>query len=83
MLKQGQYAPMDVEDQVLILYTLTRGFLDDIEINKLKRFEKEYLEFIHSTGTDILEELKKTKDISKELEEKIVSITERFKKSFN
>ena len=83
VLKQGQYAPMDVEDQVLILYTLTRGFLDDIEINKLKRFEKEYLEFIHSTGTDILEELKKTKDISKELEKKIVSITERFKKSFN
>jgi F-type H+/Na+-transporting ATPase subunit alpha len=83
ILKQGQYAPMDVEDQVLILFALTRGYLDDQEINKLQRFEKEYLEFIHSTGTGILEELKKTKDISKELEEKIISITERFKKSFN
>jgi F-type H+-transporting ATPase subunit alpha len=83
VLKQGQYAPMDVEDQVLILYALTRGYLDDIELNKLQRFEKEYLEFIHSTGTDILEELKKTKDISKELEAKIISITERFKNSFS
>ncbi len=83
VLKQGQYAPMDVEDQVLILFALTRGYLDDIEIKKLQRFEKEYLEFIHSTGTDILEDLKKTKDISKELEEKIISITERFKKSFS
>jgi F-type H+/Na+-transporting ATPase subunit alpha len=83
ILKQGQYRPMDVEDQIFILYALTRGYLDDIEINKLQRFEKEYLEFIHSTGTDMLEELKKTKDISKELEEKIISITERFKKSFS
>ena len=83
ILKQGQYRPMDVEDQIFILYALTRGYLDDIEINKLQRFEKEYLEFIHSTGTDMLEELKKTKDISKELEERIISITERFKKSFS
>jgi F-type H+-transporting ATPase subunit alpha len=83
ILKQGQYAPMDVEDQVLILFALTRGYLDDIEIKKLQRFEKEYLEFIHSTGAGIPEELKKTKDISKELEEKIISITERFKKSFS
>jgi F-type H+-transporting ATPase subunit alpha len=83
ILKQGQYAPMDVEDQVLILYALTRGHLDDIQLNKLQRFEKEYHEFVHSTGTDILEELKKTKDISKELEEKIISIIERFKKSFS
>ena len=74
---------MDVEDQVLILYALTRGHLDDVEMNKLRRFEKEYLEFIHSTGTDILEELKKTKDIGKDLEVKIIAITERFKKSFS
>ncbi len=83
VLKQGQYRPMDIEDQIFILYALTRGHLDDIEIKKLQRFEKEYLEFIHSTGTDIIEELKKTKDISKELEEKLISITERFKKSFS
>jgi len=83
ILKQGQYAPMDVEDQVLILFALTRGYLDDLELNKLQRFEKEYLEFIHSASADIIEELRKTKDISKELEEKIISITERFKKSFS
>ncbi len=83
VLKQGQYAPMDVEDQVLILFALTNGYLDDIEVKKLQRFEKEYLEFIHSTGADIMEDLKKTKDIDEKLEQKIKNALERFKKSFN
>ena len=54
---------MDVEDQVLILFALTNGYLDDIEVKKLQRFEKEYLEFIHSNCADIMADLKKTKDI--------------------
>ncbi|MBE3086172.1 MAG: F0F1 ATP synthase subunit alpha [Bacteroidetes bacterium] len=83
VLKQGQYCPMDVEDQVLILFALTNGYLDDIEVKKLQRFEKEYLEFIHSNCADIMEDLKKTKDIDEKLEQKIKNALERFKKSFN
>jgi F-type H+-transporting ATPase subunit alpha len=83
VLKQGQYAPMDVEDQVLILYALTNGHLDDREIAKLARFEKEYLEFVHNTAPGIIDELKKTKDISRELEQKIIEVIEKFKKSFS
>jgi F-type H+/Na+-transporting ATPase subunit alpha len=83
ILKQGQYAPMDVEDQVLILFALTNGYLDDIEVKSLQRFEKEYLEFIHSNCADIVEELKKTKDIDEKSEQKIKNALERFKKSFN
>jgi F-type H+-transporting ATPase subunit alpha len=83
VLKQGQYAPMDVEDQVLILFALTNGYLDDIEVKKLQRFEKEYLEFIHGNCADIMADLKKTKDIDEKLEQKIKNALERFKKSFN
>lgn len=83
VLKQGQYVPMDVEDQVLILFALTNGYLDDIEVKKLQRFEKEYLEFIHSSFADIMANLKKTKDIDEKLEQKIKDALERFKKSFN
>lgn len=83
VLKQGQYCPMDVEDQVLILFALTNGYLDDIEVKKLQRFEKEYLEFIHSNCADIMADLKKTKDIDEKLEQKIKNALERFKKSFN
>lgn len=83
ILKQGQYAPMDVEDQVLILFALTNGYLDDIEVKDLQRFEKDYLEFIHSNCADIIEDLKKTKDIDEKSEQKIKNALERFKKSFN
>ena len=83
VLKQGQYAPMDVEDQVLILFALTNGYLDDIEVKKVQRFEKEYLEFIHSNCADTVADLKKTKDIDEKLDQKIKSALERFKKSFN
>ena len=83
VLKQGQYIPMDVEDEILILFALTKGYLDDIEVNKLQRFEVEYLEYIRSAAPAIVEELKKTKDISTELEGKIMSEIEKFKKSFS
>lgn len=83
VLKQGQYCPMDVEDQVLILFALTNGYLDDIEVKKLQRFEKEYLEFIHSNCADIMADLKKTKDIDEKLDQEIKNALERFKKSFN
>ena len=83
VLKQGQYCPMDVEDQVLILFALTNGYLDDIEVKKLQRFEKEYLEFIHSNCADIMAGLKKTKDIDEKLDQEIKNALERFKKSFN
>jgi F-type H+-transporting ATPase subunit alpha len=83
VLKQGQYCPMDVEDQVLILFALTNGYLDDIEVKKLQRFEKEYLEFIHSNCADIMTDLKKTKDIDEKLDQEIKNALERFKKSFN
>ncbi len=83
VLKQKQYTPMDVEDQVLILFALTRGYLDEIGINKLHSFEQQYLEFIHSSKRDIIEELKKTKDISDELEKKIIAAVESFSASFS
>ncbi len=83
VLKQGQYKPMDVEDQVLILFALTKGFLDDLEVNKISKFEKEFLEFIHVSQTSIVDELRKTKDISLELEEKISNAILKFKSTFN
>lgn len=82
VLKQGLYSPMDMENQVLILYALTKGHLDDIEIKNLSKFENEYLEFIHSSENTIAEEIKKTRDINEDLEEKIVNAINKFKEIF-
>jgi F-type H+-transporting ATPase subunit alpha len=74
---------MDVEDQVLIIYALTKGFLDDIEVKKLQRFESEYLEFVRSSHSDIIAELASSKDIDEKLEQKIKNALASFKKSFD
>ncbi|OQA23066.1 MAG: ATP synthase subunit alpha [Actinobacteria bacterium ADurb.Bin346] len=81
VLKQGQYAPMDVEDQVVILYALTNGFLDDVEINNIARFEKKYIEFLHNDYPEIISEIRNTKDIGSTLEEKMMKATIQFKKT--
>ena len=82
VLKQGQYAPMDVEEQVLILYALTNGFLDDVEINNIAMFEKKYIEFLHNDYPEIISEIRNTKDIGSSLEEKMMKATMQFKKTF-
>lgn len=82
ILKQDQYQPMAVEDQVLIIYALTRGYLDNIEVRDLQRFEKGYLSFIHNVHPDIIERLSKTKDIDSDLEEEIKKAIEEFKRTF-
>ena len=82
VLKQGQYAPMDVEEQVLILYALTNGFLDDVEINNIAMFEKKYIEFLHNDYPEIISEIRTTKDIGSSLEEKMMKATMQFKKTF-
>ncbi len=83
ILKQSQYKPMDVEDQVLIIYALTKGFLDDIEVKKLKSFEKEYLEYMHSSHLEMINEIRNKKDIDSKLEQNINKAITSFKQTFN
>ena len=71
LLKQGQYQPVPVEKQVISLYLGTNGYLDDIAIYDVKRFEKEALEFFEVKYNDIFETIKKEKDLSPETVEKI------------
>jgi F-type H+-transporting ATPase subunit alpha len=82
ILKQDQYVPMAVEKQVLIIFAATRGYLDDVPVADLKRFEKEFHEFMESEHPDIVHELANEKKISDEMEKKIISAVERFKAQF-
>ncbi len=81
ILKQAQYSPYKVEEQVLIFFIATHGYLNDIDIEDIKSFEKEILEFARNTS-NILEEIKNKKEISKELEEEIEEFIINFKKDF-
>jgi F-type H+-transporting ATPase subunit alpha len=81
VLKQDLYQPMPVEDQVLVIFVLTRGYLDDIEIKDVKNFEKEFISYMKGTRTDLVSILSDTKDISEELEKQLSAAIETFKNS--
>jgi F-type H+-transporting ATPase subunit alpha len=60
LLKQAQFAPMPMEEQVVVIYAGTNGFVDDYPVSVLHRYEKELLSFLKSRKSDILTELKST-----------------------
>ena len=62
ILKQGQYQPMNVIDQVLVIYAGTRGHLDKIPANEVQTWEKQFLTFIHNQKPEIWDELNAKKD---------------------
>jgi len=82
ILKQGQYQPVPVEKQVVIIFAGINGMLDDIPVEECQRFEKEFLQYIESNHQDILAEIKTKKEISNELDEKLKNIIKEFKQSF-
>ncbi len=83
LLKQGQYVPMDVEDQVMSLYTASKGFLDDLPVEKVLPFEKDFLQYMKANHPDVGQAIVASGTISKETDEKLVSAIQEFKKMFN
>lgn len=82
LLKQPQYQPMPVEEQVISLYAGTRGYMDDLPVEAVRKFEDELLEFMRNQKSDILNEIKETGDLSAELDKKIAAAIDEFKKTF-
>ncbi len=81
VLKQPQNRPYPVERQVISFYAVTNGYLDDIPVNSVSRFETELLKELENTTT-ILAEIKEKKALDKELEAKIAEAIKSFKKNF-
>ncbi|MGL5950057.1 MAG: F0F1 ATP synthase subunit alpha, partial [Cetobacterium sp.] len=82
VLKQPQYSPYPVEEQVVSFYTVINGFLDEVAIADVRRFERELITEIRNTTT-ILDEILEKKSLTKELETKIADAVVAFKKNFN
>ncbi len=81
VLKQGQYVPMPVEEQVMAIFAVTRGYLDDIDVADIKQWERDFLEFMRSRPA-IAERLREEKALSDELESQLVDVIAEFKKIF-
>jgi F-type H+/Na+-transporting ATPase subunit alpha len=82
LLKQDQYTPMQVQEQVASIFAGISGFLDDVPLAEVARFEKEYLEHLQTRHPDIIPEIADQKKLSDELQEKMKSILRDFSQSF-
>ncbi len=82
LLKQGQYSPSPVEKQVVSIYAAANGYLDDIEVKDIKRFEKEFLEYIDVNDKSIFDDIRISKILNDDTVEKINKIVNEFHSKF-
>jgi F-type H+-transporting ATPase subunit alpha len=83
LLKQDQYVPMLVEQQILVIFAGTNGYVDDVPVNAVKRFESEMLKFAASKHADLLKDIAVKKQIDDTLKSRVKALIEEFKKSFS
>jgi F-type H+-transporting ATPase subunit alpha len=82
ILKQGQYDPIPVGHQILVIYAGVHGFLDDYSVNVLQRYERELYKFVEDKHPEVLTEIDKKKELDEALDEKIQTILGKFKEVF-
>ena len=82
-LKQPQYTPLAVEDQVLVLFTAVRGFLADIPVEKVVKFQEDFIKFMHASHADIGKKIAEQKKLDDALEAEIKKCIEEFKETIS
>jgi F-type H+-transporting ATPase subunit alpha len=82
LLKQSQYQPMDVAEQIVSLYAGTRGYLDDIPVAKVREFENGLLTFLRDRKPEVSQKIRDVADLTTEVEEMIKSTITAFKATF-
>jgi len=82
ILKQPQYQPMALEDQVMVIFAGTNGYADHVPVEKMRRWEKDLLEFLHTSYPEIGKEIAEKKVISDDLRQRLIQALELFKKTW-
>ena len=82
LLKQPQYSPLAVEEQVVAIFAGVRGYLDSIEVRDIGRFEQGLLEEFHNNHSDILTSIRTEGELSDETDKKIAEIMDQYAKTF-
>jgi len=82
LLKQGQYEPLSVERQILIIYAGTNGFVDELPVTALKKYEQELYSFVESKHPEIFADILKKRELDNDLRAKMNKALEEFKGTF-
>ena len=78
LLKQGQYSPMDVTEQIIGIYAGTKGYFDSVPVNKIRNAEKDLAEYINSKHSDLKERLVKEKALKPDIEKDLKEVIAKF-----
>src|ERR1700704_5686411 len=82
LLKQPQFSPLKVEEQVVVIFAGTRGYLDPIGVADVSKFEQQLLRLLREEHADLLGDVATRKEITADTEKKLVGVMDRFAKSF-
>jgi F-type H+-transporting ATPase subunit alpha len=82
LLKQSQFSPLKMEEQVVVIYAGVNGYLDPIPVNRVRAFEDGLLSLVRAKNTDILEDVRKTNDLSADTEKKLKGVVDGYAKTF-
>ncbi len=83
ILKQPQFQPMDVEKQVLAIWAATNGYVDDVAVEDVRKFESELLKFVENSSPGLLATMKEKKSITDEIKAQLKQVVEDFKVEWN
>ena len=78
LLKQGQYKPLNVIDQVMVIYAGTKGYLDKVPINQVAQWEASFLEFMHTQKSDVYKALSDKQELTEEIEKQLIEAIKAF-----
>lgn len=82
-LKQSQYSPMPIAKQIISIYAVVEGYLDDIPVSNVNRFEEELLSYVDNNHPDLKEDIKLVGELTDEIENKLISVIEEFQELFD
>ena len=83
IMKQGQYSPMEVEDQVIILFAVTNKMLADVEVSRIKDFERDLLEYMKNSYPQVAQSIRDEQKLTDDNKEALINAINEFKKSFS
>jgi F-type H+-transporting ATPase subunit alpha len=83
LLKQPQFSPLKMEEQVAVIYAGVNGYLDNLPLNRVRAFEDGLLSLLRSKHADILDAVRASKDLSSDSEAKLKDVVQNFAKSFS
>ncbi|MBI1236561.1 MAG: F0F1 ATP synthase subunit alpha, partial [Alphaproteobacteria bacterium] len=82
LLKQPQFSPLSMEEQVCVIFAGTRGYLDKVPVGSVRQFEAEFLRHLHADHAALLAAIRDEKKLSDDSESKLTSVVEAFTKNF-